>query len=182
VPKDQPIIIIDLNLFIVFLKIINCPLIPKLWWLKKNQFIMKQEKKITKKLAAVAASALAISAVCVSANSIDLFETSDLGTAGELRVQLLGDIVPTGFMNNADVELKCGEGKCGEGKCGEGKCGEGKDKAEKKDDKKSDDKSEVKPETKEDKKAEKKSEAKEDKGTEAKCGEGKCGEGKCGEH
>lgn len=181
-PKDQPIIIIDLNLFIVFLKIINCPLIPKLWWLKKNQFIMKQEKKITKKLAAVAASALAISAVCVSANSIDLFETSDLGTAGELRVQLLGDIVPTGFMNNADVELKCGEGKCGEGKCGEGKCGEGKDKAEKKDDKKSDDKSEVKPETKEDKKAEKKSEAKEDKGTEAKCGEGKCGEGKCGEH
>ena len=181
-PKDQPIIIIDLNLFIVFLKIINCPLIPKLWWLKKNQFIMKQEKKITKKLAAVAASALAISAVGVSANSVDLFETSDLGTAGELRVQLLGDIVPTGFMNNADVELKCGEGKCGEGKCGEGKCGEGKDKAEKKDDKKSDDKSEVKPETKEDKKAEKKSEAKEDKGTEAKCGEGKCGEGKCGEH
>ena len=180
-PKDQPIIIIDLNLFIVFLKIINCPLIPKLWWLEKK-FIMKQEKKITKKLAAVAASALAISAVCVSANSIDLFETSDLGTAGELRVQLLGDIVPTGFMNNADVELKCGEGKCGEGKCGEGKCGEGKDKAEKKDDKKSDDKSEVKPETKEDKKAEKKSEAKEDKGTEAKCGEGKCGEGKCGEH
>tara|TARA_B110000285_G_scaffold234404_1_gene311238 strand:- start:4271 stop:4801 length:531 start_codon:yes stop_codon:yes gene_type:complete len=176
VPKDQPIIIIDLNLFIVFLKIINCPLIPKLWWLKKK-FIMKQEKKITKKLAAVAASALAISAVGVSANSVDLFETSDLGTAGELRVQLLGDIVPTGFMNNADVELKCGEGKCGEGKCGEGK-----DKAEKKDDKKSDDKSEVKPETKEDKKAEKKSEAKEDKGTEAKCGEGKCGEGKCGEH
>ena len=175
-PKDQPIIIIDLNLFIVFLKIINCPLIPKLWWLKKK-FIMKQEKKITKKLAAVAASALAISAVGVSANSVDLFETSDLGTAGELRVQLLGDIVPTGFMNNADVELKCGEGKCGEGKCGEGK-----DKAEKKDDKKSDDKSEVKPETKEDKKAEKKSEAKEDKGTEAKCGEGKCGEGKCGEH
>tara|TARA_B110000879_G_scaffold198615_1_gene270533 strand:- start:186 stop:716 length:531 start_codon:yes stop_codon:yes gene_type:complete len=176
VPKDQPIIIIDLNLFIVFLKIINCPLIPKLWWLEKK-FIMKQEKKITKKLAAVAASALAISAVGVSANSVDLFETSDLGTAGELRVQLLGDIVPTGFMNNADVELKCGEGKCGEGKCGEGK-----DKAEKKDDKKSDDKSEVKPETKEDKKAEKKSEAKEDKGTEAKCGEGKCGEGKCGEH
>ena len=175
-PKDQPIIIIDLNLFIVFLKIINCPLIPKLWWLEKK-FIMKQEKKITKKLAAVAASALAISAVGVSANSVDLFETSDLGTAGELRVQLLGDIVPTGFMNNADVELKCGEGKCGEGKCGEGK-----DKAEKKDDKKSDDKSEVKPETKEDKKAEKKSEAKEDKGTEAKCGEGKCGEGKCGEH
>lgn len=138
---------------------------------------MKQEKKITKKLAALSKGALAILAVGVSANSVDLFETNDLGTAGELRVQLLGDIVPTGFMNNADVELKCGEGKCGEGKCGEGK-----DKAEKKDDKKSDDKSEAKTETKEDKKAEKKSEAKEDKATEAKCGEGKCGEGKCGEH
>jgi len=69
--------------------------------------------------------------------------------------------LPSGYMQVAEKDGKCGEGKCGEGKakkegkCGEGKCGEGKAK-------------------------------KEGKCGEGKCGEGKskkegkCGEGKCG--
>lgn len=132
---------------------------------------MKKENNIKKNLAVLATGALAVSAVGANANAIDLFETNDLGTAGELRSQLLGDLVPTGFINNADVELKCGEGKCGEGKCGEEK----KDTDKKDTDKKTTEKS--------DKKAEKKEEkATEGKSGEHKCGEGKCGEGKCGEH
>lgn len=108
----------------------------------------------------------------------DLFSAEDLGTGAELRSELIVKNNPlvesTSFLNNSDIELKCGEGKCGEKKeakagkkegksaehkCGEGKCGE--KKAEKKGEKK----------------AEKKTEG---KSTEHKCGEGKCGEGKCG--
>tara|TARA_B100000508_G_scaffold140310_1_gene140931 strand:+ start:8585 stop:8971 length:387 start_codon:yes stop_codon:yes gene_type:complete len=128
---------------------------------------MEKDKRISKKLAALATGALAISAAGANANGVDLFEVNDLGTAGELRSQLLTES-PSGFVSNSEVELKCGEGKDGEAKCGEGK-------AEKAEEKKS--------EAKEDKKAEKKEEkATEGKATEHKCGEGKCGEGKCGEH
>lgn len=135
---------------------------------------MKNETKAVRNLSLLATGVLAMSAVGVSANSIDLFETNDLGSAGELRAELLGTEVPSGFLNNADVELKCGEGKCGEGKCGEAKDG----------DKKSDEKAEK---SKDAKKADKKGEVKEDvkkegKSSEQKCGEGKCGEGKCGTH
>ncbi|MGB0404458.1 MAG: hypothetical protein ACPGEG_10200 [Salibacteraceae bacterium] len=130
---------------------------------------MKKETKTGRNVSLLATGVLAVSAVGASASSIDLFETSDLGSAGELRAELLGTEIPTGFLNNTDVELKCGEGKCGEGKCGEAKDGEKKEDAK-----------EAK--TKETKKATKADVKKESKDTEHKCGEGKCGEGKCGTH
>jgi uncharacterized low-complexity protein len=126
---------------------------------------MKNKKTINTGIAALATGALAIGGVNSNANALDLFEINDLGTAGELRPQLLSNGSDLVFHNNADVELKCGEGKCGEGKCGEGKSEKAEDK---KDDKK--------------KEAKKEEAKKEDKSSEHKCGEGKCGEGKCGTH
>ena len=131
---------------------------------------MKNGKNLTKKVAAIATSTLAVGAISLDANATDIFEINDLGSGSELRSNILELNGGTStLLDNAEVELKCGEGKCGEGKCGESKDGKKKE-AEKKDSKSKDAKSE---ETKK---------GKDDKSKEAKCGEGKCGEGKCGEH
>ena len=139
------------------------------------------EKKKSIKISALATGTLMLGAFA-NGNSIaaDTGGFEDLGSGAELRSELLANNNPVQFMNNREVELKCGEGTCGEKskegkadskekakasddkaaehKCGEGKCGE-----EKKADKK-----------------EKKAKASDDKAGEHKCGEGKCGEGKCG--
>ena len=111
-----------------------------------------------------------------SANASDLFTVNDLGSGAELRSNLIAknSAIPTHqFLQNADLELKCGEGKCGEAKCGE------KTEKEEKASKSSEQKcGEAKcGEKSKEKKVEKETET---KASEAKCGEGKCGEGSCG--
>ena len=138
-------------------------------------------------------AALATGTVLLGSASVasagNLFSFEDLGSGSELRSELIAKNNPAAigsFVNNSDLELKCGEGKCGEGKCGEagkegkkakkaestkagehkcgeGKCGEGKCGGE----------------SKEAKKPAKEAKMK-SKAGEHKCGEGKCGEGKCG--
>lgn len=125
----------------------------------------------------------------LSADAKPSFSADHLGTGGELRAQLLGDIVPSPLFDKID-DLKCGEGKCGDKKadakskdhkCGEGKCGDKKAEAKSKDHKCGEGKCG-------DKKAEAKS--KDHKCGEGKCGDKKveskskdhkCGEGKCGD-
>ena len=112
-----------------------------------------------KKKSIIASSLIAGAFIAVSgfaANASSLFSHNSLGTAEELRTNLL----TKGEAGLKSLDLKCGgkgkadstakkgkEGKCGEGKCGEGKCGNKKTKAIK-------------------------------KGKEGKCGEGKCGDKK----
>lgn len=141
------------------------------------------ERKKSIKISALATGTLMLGAFASgNATAADNQGFEDLGSGAEMRSELLTNNNPVQFMNNREVELKCGEGTCGEKskegkadkkakasddkaaehKCGEGKCGEEK-KADKKAEKK-----------------DKKAEATEDKAGEGKCGEGKCGEGKCG--
>ena len=99
-------------------------------------------------------TALASSMFVTSANATSLFDFNFLGTAGEVRTELVA--------KSMGLDLTCGdkaktETKSKDGKCGEGKCGD--KKTEKKADKKV--------------KAKKESKAKD-----AKCGEGKCGDKK----
>lgn len=99
-------------------------------------------------------TALAGSMFVTSANATSLFDFNFLGTAGEVRTELVA--------KSMGLDLSCGdkaatEAKSKDAKCGEGKCG----------DKKS--------EKKTDKKAKSKKEA---KSKDAKCGEGKCGDKK----
>ena len=95
-------------------------------------------------------TALAGSMFVTSANATSLFDFNFLGTAGEVRTELVA--------KSMGLDLACGdkaatEAKTKDGKCGEGKCG--------------------------DKKADKKTKsAKEAKTKDAKCGEGKCGDKK----
>ena len=134
------------------------------------------KKKQALKTLTVASLALG-AAGAINAQDADasVISFKSLGTAAELRAEILRD-APEINMNiyagshggdhgdegdSKDSEGKCGEGKCGEGKCGEGKCGGDKEGAEGKcgEGKCGGDK----------------------EGAEGKCGEGKCGEGKCGE-
>jgi len=126
------------------------------------------EKKILIKSTALAAGAALVSTV--NTQAADLFQAEDLGTGAELRSELIvknnPSVVGGQFLNNLDIELKCGEGSCGaeksqksgektksgEHKCGEGKCGEDKSNSKKS-----------------------KKDAEENKSGEHKCGEGKCG-------
>lgn len=94
-------------------------------------------------LTAIAAGTVAIGSIAGAgdANATNLFSFENLGSGSELRSELLIANDATSFIQNNEMELKCGEGekkaaakdgakaaehKCGEGKCGEGKCGEGK--------------------------------------------------------
>lgn len=132
-----------------------------------------ESKKVLKSTALATGTVLIGSLANVQA--ADLFSAEDLGTGAELRSELIVKNNPlveaTSFLNNSDIELKCGEGKCGEGKCGEGK----EKKAEKgKESKTSEHKcGEGKCGEGKEKKAEKST--KESKSSEHKCGEGKCG-------
>ena len=131
-----------------------------------------ESKKVLKSTALATGTVLIGSLANVQA--ADLFSSEDLGSGAELRSELIVKNNPlveaSSFLNNSDIELKCGEGKCGEGKCGEKKaekkaesksaehkCGEGKC-GEKKSESKASEKS-----------------TKESKSSEHKCGEGKCG-------
>ncbi len=105
------------------------------------------ENKKSIQISALATGALVLGAFTTGnamANDTKLFE--DLGSGAELRSELLANNNPIQFMNNREVELKCGEGSCGEkakedksdkkakaaddetktpeGKTGEGSCGE----------------------------------------------------------
>ncbi|MEY5048266.1 MAG: hypothetical protein RLZZ175_1625 [Bacteroidota bacterium] len=96
---------------------------------------------------------LASSMFVSSANATSLFDFDFLGSAGEVRNELVA--------KSKGLDLTCGDknadSKTKDAKCGEGKCGDKKDA--KKDDKKADKK-------------------KEGKAKDAKCGEGKCGDKK----
>ena len=105
------------------------------------------ENKNIKKASVLAVGALALGSV--NANATELFNAEDLGSAFEVRTNLIeqNSVISTNALEAA-IELKCGEksAKSTEHKCGEGKCGE------------------------------KKKEAAKEKAKEHKCGEGKCGE------
>lgn len=144
----------------------------------QNQ-ISIMEKKKTIQLSALATGTVLLGSFAVQpANATPAFE--DLGSGAELRSELLANNNPIAFMNNREVELKCGEGTCGE-----------KSKDKKKDDKKAEATEDKATEakcgekgTQEDRdaareKAEKR-DAKKAKAADDKAGEHKCGEGKCG--
>lgn len=101
---------------------------------------------------------LASSMFVSSANATSLFDFDFLGSAGEVRNELVA--------KSKGLDLTCGDknadSKTKDAKCGEGKCGDKKDA--KKEDKKTDKKATVK--------------KKEGKSKDAKCGEGKCGDSK----
>ena len=117
------------------------------------------------KVSAIAVGTLIAGSGSLMANDAAMFDYNDLGTAPELRSEILS-MNSSNFTNDFVLaEMNCGENTCGsaekgeeqkcgekgekgeEHKCGEGKCGE---KGEKK-------------------------EEKSEKGEEHKCGEGKCG-------
>lgn len=113
------------------------------------------------------------------ANASNVIQNIDLGTASEVRTNLLSEFNSPALndFTTGAIEAKCGEentktkttkkadehkgceGKCGEGKCGEGKCGEKSTKTDSKS-----------------KTTDAKSTEKKEKTSEHKCGEGKCGE------
>lgn len=108
------------------------------------------EKKKTIQISALATGTLMLGAFSAQPANAVTAAYEDLGSGAELRSELLANNNPVKFMNNREIELKCGEGSCGE-----------KSK-EKKADKKA--KAATEPETSE------------DKAGEHKCGEGSCGE------
>ena len=106
----------------------------------------------SKKLSLIAAGALIAGTASTNAEELNILDYSSLGTASELRAELLSTNSTEFIQDLAAYELNCGENTCGEGKCGEGEEEEGEE-----------------------------GEEEEGKEEEGKCGEGKCGEGKCGE-
>ena len=73
------------------------------------------ENKKTIQVSALATSALMLGAMA-SGNAMagDVTPFVDLGSGAELRSELLATNNPIQFVNNREVELKCGEGSCGE--------------------------------------------------------------------
>ena len=139
---------------------------------------MKTERKNNLKSVGLVLGTIAMSTLSSSA-----FTVTPLGSAGEIRSEVLN----SNFVHNALADAKCGEkgktseSKCGEGKSKEAKCGEGKAKEAKCGEGKCGEEGK----SKEAKCGEGKC-GEEGKSKEAKCGEGKakeakCGEGKCGE-
>lgn len=140
------------------------------------------EKKKTIQLSALATGTILLGSFSAQPANAITAAYEDLGSGAELRSELLANNNPVKFMNNREVELKCGEGTCGEkskedkadkkAKASDEKAAD--DKAGKKGTQEDRDAAREKAERKEAKK-EKKANAADDKAGEAKCGEGKCG-------